>query len=315
MTWRAGIDENGLGPQLGPLIVTAVLAHVEPDGELALRDNPTSLLHARLTDSKVLVDHHDVTLGEAWARVVASRASGTVPSDPEALIDVLSLRGLSDLRRDCPPSAFPQCWSRAGAFRASPAQLAQAESDLHALRARGVDVLWARSEILCTRALNQERAAARSRLAVDLACMERLVLAARQRAGADLVATCGKVGGLRQYSQRFGPLSGLPLTVLREEPAESSYRLSGVGIVRFLRDADSGDPLVALASLLGKYVREELTKRIVRYYREQDPSLPDASGYNDPVTARFVAATAAARDNARLPATCFLRDQSTKPRP
>ena len=31
--FRIGADENGLGPRLGPMIVTAVLARVTPEGE------------------------------------------------------------------------------------------------------------------------------------------------------------------------------------------------------------------------------------------------------------------------------------------
>jgi hypothetical protein len=47
--------------------------------------------------------------------------------------------------------------------------------------------------------------------------------------------------------------------------------------------------------------------RIVRYHRQGAPDLPDASGYHDPVTARFVDATRLARKNRALPDDCFER--------
>jgi hypothetical protein len=47
--------------------------------------------------------------------------------------------------------------------------------------------------------------------------------------------------------------------------------------------------------------------RIVRYHREANPDLPDASGYHDPVTARFVSATRLSRKRSALPDECFER--------
>jgi ribonuclease HII len=77
--------------------------------------------------------------------------------------------------------------------------------------------------------------------------------------------------------------------------------------VAFVRDADDKHMLVSMASLVGKWVRDLLMARIVRYHREHDPELPDASGYHDPVTSRFVAATRLARKKRALPDDCFER--------
>jgi hypothetical protein len=104
-------------------------------------------------------------------------------------------------------------------------------------------------------------------------------------------------------------LTGLH-SVIEESRACSAYQISGLGEVRFLRDADGSDPLVALSSLIGKYVREVTMKRIVRFYTNQVSGLPNASGYNDPVTDRFVAATKSFRDSIGIASTCFRRDQA-----
>src|SRR5262249_26383823 len=63
-----GIDENGLGPRLGPLVVTAASAFVpDPEGAKRTLGKPRGKLKERLGDSKELVAFGDSKLGEAWA--------------------------------------------------------------------------------------------------------------------------------------------------------------------------------------------------------------------------------------------------------
>src|SRR5207253_2696045 len=70
---HVGVDENGLGPVLGPLLVTGVAFRFtgpRPDS-----------LGALVGDSKALVSHDDPSLGEAWARAILSEL-GPEPKDP-----------------------------------------------------------------------------------------------------------------------------------------------------------------------------------------------------------------------------------------
>jgi ribonuclease HII len=109
------------------------------------------------------------------------------------------------------------------------------------------------------------------------------------------------------YSKFFGPLSGYLHAVLEQGRGRSAYRFPGLGEVHFVRDADASDPLVMLASLVGKYVRELLMNRVARFYVADHE--PDArpSGYHDPHTARFVQATALLRLQRSVPNGCFER--------
>ena len=59
--------------------------------------------------------------------------------------------------------------------------------------------------------------------------------------------------------------------------------------------------------MVGKWVREMLMGRIVRFYGHAGDPLHDASGYHDPVTDRFVAATALVRKKKDIPGACFER--------
>ena len=137
--------------------------------------------------------------------------------------------------------------------------------------------------------------------------MERLLLHVRAEHGEDLDATCGKVGGYDSYVPAFGPLRDHAITVLEEGRARSAYRVGKLGQIAFVRDADADHLLVALASLIGKWVRDLLTRRVTRYHRAHDPSLPEASGYHDPVTTHFIRESALTRQRRGVPDACFER--------
>jgi hypothetical protein len=185
--------------------------------------------------------------------------------------------------------------------------VATVERDLDRLAAQGVELVAARSVILCARRMNEELDAGKSRFVIDLHAMERLVLDLRAMAGEEVYAVCGKVGGFGKYGDAFGPLGGRLHGVLEEGRARSAYRFPGVGEIAFVRDGDATDLAVAMASMVGKYVREALMARVVRFYRHEAPELPDASGYYDPVTAVFMDATRLVRERRAVPDRCFER--------
>jgi ribonuclease HII len=315
---RVGIDENGLGPRLGPLIVTAIVARTWGEGHRKAEARAKGAMRKRLADSKKLVAHGDVALGEAWARALATRMGRRTglmdrrsPSGldrPEDLIRALSLDSADALRAPCPSDHAEQCWRQEGeAFVAEGKLVAQVERDLDKLQAAGVDVLRVACVVTCTRRLNEGIARGLTRFHVDLHAMERLALEVRERSGRDLVVTCGKVGGFDRYSAAFGPLGGRLHAVAEEGRARSEYSVPGLGRIAFVRDADDKHLLVSMASLVGKWVREVLMARIVRHYRAADPELPEASGYHDPVTARFIAGTELLRKRAGIEGECFER--------
>jgi ribonuclease HII len=120
-------------------------------------------------------------------------------------------------------------------------------------------------------------------------------------------AVCGKVGGIGEYAKFFGPLAGWLHATIVEGQAESAYQFPKLGRLRFVRDADAHAPLVMLASLVGKYVRELFMSRIAGHYPAADEARP--SGYHDPVTAKFVARTQLVRKKGKMPDRCFERER------
>jgi len=312
-TFHIGADENGLGPRLGPMVVTAVLARVAPNADGLLLHDASNDLGKRLGDSKGLVAFGDAALAEAWTRALVARGAGKhrTARTPDELLDAVCLDSRADLEAPCPSHAKAMCWNTDGdAFDAKSDDLtARVSRDLEALAQRGVELLAVRSILVCNTRLNEAALAGKSRFQVDLHAMERLVLALQALAGGEVSAVCGKVGGYGQYGKVFGPLGDRLHSVVEQSRGRSAYRFPGLGEVAFVVDADATHRLVGLASLVGKYVRELTMGRIVHHFRRTDASLPIVSGYHDPVTRRFVDGTATLRATQRIPAACFEREK------
>jgi len=111
----------------------------------------------------------------------------------------------------------------------------------------------------------------------------RMVLDARQRFEGELEAVCGKVGGYARYSSAFGPLAGRLHAIVEEGAKRSTYSFPGLGTIAFVRDADQSHLLVAMASMVGKWIREVLMSRIVRHYGKGD----DAYAHGERVPIRM----------------------------
>jgi ribonuclease HII len=297
--WRVGADENGLGARLGPLVVTAVLAEASPEGLAVLSRAPRGKVRADLGDSKRLLSHADVALGEAWARVLTGERCET----PSQLFEQLSLEGMGSLQKDCPSHITQQCWGCDGeAFESNDEQLARIRGHVETFRRKGVEVRRVLVATACTQRLNLARQKGHNRFISDLHAMESLLLALRTGLDGDFVAVCGKVGGMSDYDRFFGPLSGRLRSTLVQSRARSAYYFPAMGEVQFVRDADAKNPLVMLASLVGKYVRELLMARIARFHGEDR-----VSGYHDPRTSAWVEATAGRRRSLRILDDCFER--------
>lgn len=297
-----GVDENGLGALLGPMVVTAVAARVDERGQRLLGRKLPKRLRQDLDDSKRLVSHGNSALGEAWARALV----GPIATTPSELFRKLCLEDATALESPCPKHASAQCWTPAqGDFEADSELMGRVERHVSTLAGRGVELVDVHCSVICTRVLNDQRRRGGNRFVSDLHAMERLLLDLRRRLGENLEATCGKVGGITDYSKFFGPLSAGLHAVLEVSRPKSSYHFPNLGQVSFVQDADAKDPLVMLASLVGKYVRELLMGQIAQYY---EPEAAGPSGYHDPVTRRFILRTSALRKQRRIPKTCFERE-------
>lgn len=298
-----GVDENGLGPRLGPMVVTAALVSLSaPAPEVSAR------LQGVVGDSKGLCAHGDMARVEALVLAILEAHLGLRPGDYDALRAALALQSESSLRALCPTGASPEvCFGAALELPAFGGGVDdRARRDAEAVRRAGMTLLGARQGYACAKALNVAKAKGVSRFDVDLDLMIALAVKLRAEAGVEVDAVCGKVGGRKAYAAALSTVWPLLATEL-EAQAESRYAIPGFGRIRFLRDADATEPAVSLASLLGKYARELATERAHRYFRAALPSLAPCSGYHDPVTARYIDATALLRASRGVRDECFVR--------
>jgi ribonuclease HII len=297
-----GVDENGLGPLLGALVSTAVTVEVPAYDAASLR---ALGLASGLTDSKKSGGFGRMARCESVALALAESLSGRSVADIDAFLDAIVEGGVASLRAPCPVRAGPQCWSESIPLPAYGGSAAAGHALLAGLVDAGVAMRRVRTAVACAGVLNARLDRGVNKLSVNLAAFERLVLDARERAGDDVLAVCGMIGGIRKYDVHFRHFA---LARAEEQGGGvSAWRVPGVGAVRFVVDADDGHLPVALASMVGKYVRELTMERIVRFYRARVPGLPAASGYHDPVTRRFVAGTVEARAALGVDDDCFAR--------
>jgi ribonuclease HII len=339
-----GIDENGLGPLLGPLLVTGAAFDVpgydrETFWSLAGPDLPAG-------DSKQLWDRHRPAAGEnavrRWLGLFRAEAG-----DHAALLRSVGLAPPVPL----PCAAVPPCCAPSTEplprWDAGGGALSLAVWDrLDRARTKPAGI---RAFALCPGAFNRALEAGHgNKLCLDCELML-AVLAALTPAdpGEPVLALLGKVGGARRYGQWLeAPFPG-GIETLEELPEISRYRVRstpsprppslpgkgeternsaplprrkggrGVGDdarsdradgrdveIQFVRDGDALHLPVAVASMIGKYLRELAMDRLgAALGAGDDPP----SGYRDRRTKAFVESSASRRAAIGLPDSCFLR--------
>ncbi len=298
-----GVDENGLGPRLGPLVATAATIEVARYDADALRALGAEL---GLGDSKRHSAFGRMAHAEGLTLAIATARGGEPPRDADALFAALSLDGLPALRSPCPdPTTARPCWEASFSLPAFGGELERGRALLAALRRGGVALRRVRTTLACAGVLNAWLSSGGTKLTLDLRLFERLLVDARHASRGSIRGICGMVGGLRRYAPHLDRLG--VVHVVEEVKGASRYEIEGLGKVAFEVKADDRHLPVGLASMVGKYVREVAMARLVGWYRAQDPSLPAASGYHDPVTRRFVEASATLRRRLPVDDACFER--------
>jgi ribonuclease HII len=301
-----GVDENGLGPRLGPLVATSVAIETPRYARSALCGRGLGL---GLTDSKETGGFGRMGFIESVALALLKRGGAPVPGSADGLLDAASPDARQRLRACCPddPTA-EQCWAVDLPLPAFGGDESYGAALLDRLVGRSsLRIVDVQSRIACAGVLNAKLAAGTNKLAVDLELFEDLIASVHERHGAPLLVVCGMIGGIRDYASRLSLFEPHRVDLLSSRRGQRRYTVDGVGEVRFEVDADARHLPVALASMVGKYVREICMRRIGEFYRRGNPELKLASGYHDPVTARFIDATEPSRRRLGIAPDCFRR--------
>lgn len=306
---QIGIDENGLGPRLGPMVVTAVAIEVNPRSIPHHQALHRTATRAGIGDSKTECAHGAMSTVESKVLALLECHLGITPGSLQELWHALGHEDERSLRADCPPGEAPEvCFGdpvSLPAFGPGPR-----DEDRHAaerLARDGIKLRAVRTAMICAKRLNRARQQGRSRFDLDLSTMVQLASALRACFDTgDVTALCGKVGARKHYAPALTALAPL-VTVIEETPARSRYYLPGFGEMHFILDGDASEPAIGLASMVGKYIRELWMHRHNRYWNTAVPGSRPVSGYHDPATARLIAATALVRRQRAIPDECFER--------
>lgn len=287
-----GIDENGFGPRLGPLVVTASLVNVE---------GIECLLHSSLKESKKICASGRMAFCEELALSFYKLLYGYFPPTPLVFLSALLLTQ----QEEC-DSPFPHCilnfslphWS--------------AIHDLDIVKARAylqeihIKLLEIKSIVLCPGRFNSRLECFSSKHHLEYSLFEELILYFRERYKSDeILFLCGRIGSTKNYSPffyRFFLVAGS-----EEREGETCYYLPYRGEVRFITDGDEKYFPITLSSIIGKYIRELFVEQMNNFFRAHLPHLPYCSGYMNAITKEFIEETKELRKNLGIPDKCFFR--------
>jgi hypothetical protein len=302
MPWVVGVDEAGYGPNLGPLVQSAVAVRL-PDADPAGWDALAGCVRRahETADGRLLVD--DSKKVYAGAKGLAKLEGGVFgglglsAASVAELVQTVGLRAVADrLAEEAwydAAEALPLFPHTDSPWKEDPPRVAVAN-------------------VVPAPAFNAIVTGSGSKGTVLAGGLVELVAETMTRLPAgEAVHVVGDKQGGRNF---YAPLlqAAFPtgwVVALAEGAAESRYRVDGLDrdvTVVFRPRADADSVAVALASMLAKYLREVCMRQFNRYWAGHVPGLKPTAGY--PVDAkRFYAAIRPAMERLGTPEAAVWR--------
>lgn len=323
----AGIDEAGLGPVLGPLVMTSSAFGVPDEGgqwdlwevlQRAVCRDLRGVRKGRLAyaDSKNLYHRgRSDALAElersVLCMVLAGREEAALPDSLGALLDVLA--GGARAEAGGYPwygtcgLELPRCGSAEG--------LELSANVLRvAMRQAGVRLLGLRARPIFVERYNRTVAATdnKATTAFDVTCGLLAELWSSWPEEGVLRVTVDRQGGRQRYVEPLRRVfASASLKVVEETDRRSVYRLSRDGRVmevRFCVDGEKECLSTALGSMASKYLRELFMELLNAYWAQHVPGLKPTAGYYQDGR-RFLREIEAAARKLNTPMDCLVRER------
>ena len=222
-----GVDENGLGPRLGPLVATSVALQVPRYARAALCERGLAL---GLTDSKETGGFGRMGFTESVALALVKRGGAGLPARRTSFSTRSRLSPASAFEPAAPTSRPPGSagrsisaagvWWRCVLRRAAARSAGRPLEPSHRRRAKPSRL---RGDA------QREARRRRNKLAVDLELFEDLICAVHDRHGSPLLAVCGMIGGIRDYASRFSRFESQSVGHSPDVAVNEDTRSTGVG--------------------------------------------------------------------------------------
>lgn len=308
MIKKLGIDENGLGPIMGPLIITGV--------ETETKNNQNKSTQYNIKDSKEIFKRKQEdfkTIEKIFLRYFKM--------DFKTVQDVFSKSILKDeIERICPIGPDKICFSDKVALpvwiKEENENSSQKEIDLAQLGLCPDEIKRALFIIVCPNLLSKYIEKLGSKFSANSFFMVRLGL----KSSAEEVI-CGKSGYKKSYEREISLAIRdegdklLSLKIVRESEEESVYEILNndetIKMFRFVKDADRKFPEVALASIIGKYIREISMLSITKFI--EPSSQKPISGYGRKNTFEEISSKIIEKSkeefSKEIPKICIIRER------
>lgn len=270
-----GIDENGLGPLLGPLVVTGAL--------LKFKNTADSWFHD-IADSKLFFKTRSIShfsLIEETAIAVFFLLKKKMPCSPAEIFSEFTKNAECPLRINICTDKMPANFLWADSDKAK-----KRCSDFAAwAEINRIEMESVYSDFICPMSLNKFTET-NSKLFLDFLSFCKIIKAVRQKN--NLAVQAGKIGGLKFYGPYLNyVMDGYDIKIVSEQNAVSIYSLGQNRIkfrLGFFMDVEKQSFPAAVSSIAGKYIRELSMFSIRAHLNIKE----DISGYHDRKTKKHI---------------------------
>lgn len=259
---RAGIDEAGYGPILGPLSIAAACAEVHDAPAFA-----AAVAAYGADDSKAL--HDPKNLGKL-EQVALSACAWLHGKTPRTAAELFTLFAETPTERTVVP------WFTGAEHLKLPVVKAGPTWDLPSATPRGI-----RGRLIHPHTLNEASAAKHNRAAVEWDAIGGLLADISLKGPTS--CTVDRLGGRCYYHDPLA--SAFPqqaVTIIEESRGRSAYRVDathGLFDVAFVVGGERADTMVAIASCIAKYARELHQHLFNVWWSATCPQLLPTAGY------------------------------------